>query len=166
MSLDARLLVPLDALPGLDVVGLNVRVQLPEDDAWHPAVRFTSTIYGDRRLPVWVVTIDGDRQTLLVAEPTIQRVRLSFEDPSTRDRAARWLAARKGYRLGSTAPFWGRALMYPFSGQWLLGFPSYLQTLPDGHSLDPGDLTTLEDGSLLVDALALALLCQHVGGTR
>lgn len=162
MSTDPRLLVPLLALPRFDASGLPLTRAALDRTETCIYDEGSDTLEGGLRGKVFMIGVDRPSARWYDRDDYA----LSFEDPSTRDRAARWLATRKGYRVGSTAPFWGRALMYPFSGQWILGFPSYLQTLPEGHGLDPGDLTTLEDGSLLVDALALALLCQHVGGTR
>lgn len=163
----------LSELPGFDVVGLIVRVQLPDDDAWHQGVRFTREDYGTRRLPVWVIETDRDLQTLLVAENAIRAVAIDFSDAATRDRATRWLSRQEGYPVHrtwtSTAPFWGRSNITPERACWLLGDrllgyshgPEYEE--PYLGALDPADKTRLDDESLLVDALALQAVCETVG---
>lgn len=159
MTLDPRLLVQLDKVPGFDPVELRVR--LASFPHYHPRV----------------VAYHRDRHVVDLAEPEGYfadcRVLLDMADTETRRRACLRLAALVDLPVGEDAPNWR---WHPVLGCWLLGHgtPATCRAfhhdgrnieheIPTLAGLDPGDDTLLPDASILVDALALALTLVHLG---
>lgn len=172
------LTLPVAALPGFDPLGLMLWWQCPgEGSDW-------------KYLCANSATLDGGTVPILVSGPEVRwprrsEVRLDFGDAMTRDKVARWCAARVGVVVDSTAP----TLRRP-PGPWAIdnGRPhadwslvpstdvhlfvrkeptpgpgiTYVPALAD---LDATDMTLLGDGSRFIDALALKLTAQHLGAT-
>lgn len=137
---DARLLIPLAELPGLDPVGLFLRD-------------------GDR---VGLCFCDD------VTAPGRNDVTLDLADAATRDRCLRWLAGRVGLDTRGRCPWWwatttvGWGLGYGARGRWeAFGAAGAWNEVPALADLDPTDDTRIRDGSRLVDALALAAVLRR-----
>ena len=161
MSADLR--VALSDLPGFDPVGL--RVLDPNGELGSYVATYADEVH---------VMLDGRANATggLVLDEDVD---LDLSDAATRDRLARWLAARVGLEVGCTAPrwFWHVAMRC-----WVLGhgrLESSRSFSFDGrvtdHEVPPlsdldgaDDDTRLPDGSRLVDAVALARVAVHVGG--
>lgn len=153
------LLLRADALPGL-VYGWNgpaiVSDEFGETRAWYQSgVAWTE---GGEWLEPFAIYLD-----------------LSL--PECRDRVARVLARVVGLECGSTAPIWWGE---PPDPEWALSNDSSRYFIPDERwgrlyhhdrvtlvpslaDIDPSDGARLPDGSRRVDALALKLVCEHVG---
>jgi len=127
-----------------------------------------------------VIVKVGTRQCVVANPDGMQwdaptpHLRLDLSDPTGRAHAAWWLAGR----------------LYPDDGPYLcatvlpgrtigpLGFGLSTTSVQEGErwrtgphfectdDLDPNDPRLLPDGSRLVDALALRLVCEHVAGGR
>ncbi len=167
---DARLLIPLAELPGLDPVGLVVH----------------SRSYGELMCLGWCYDApDRNIRVVRNAGPWPRgwglvsawhgEYALDLSDAATRDRCLRWLAGRVELPKGCGAPTWkwhsalrcwllsdGDGHCHTFARDWLY-VEHHVPTLAD---LDPTDDTRLSDGSRLVDALALAAVLRHVGGAE
>lgn len=109
---------------------------------------------------------------------------VSTSDARTRDALARWVAGRVGLSPSATAPSWhpdnyeapswrlsawyteAAWFRAPYSANFR-GMPILGEYIvPALAALDARDARRLPDGSRLVDALALAAVAVHVGGTR
>lgn len=145
-------MVQVAALEGFDPVGLRVThsggANLPPYDG---------ICYFDETGP------DGHRWLRLAVNEYRGHVvfhadsaSVSTGDELTRDRLLRWLGKRRGIPVVSSAPYWGRSMVAPTTSRWMLGAPAAYPVQVDG--VDGADDTRLPDGSLLVDALALAIV--------
>ena len=169
--IDARLLLPLTALPDFEPQGLWAYV------AGVP-VGITAYDEGD--------FAPGDHGQVSVFDLATYRatwhrrdlVSVSLGDADTRDRAARWLAARLAIGGSDmklcTAPIWTRSShgSFELSHPHLTYVrpiephsPAYGPIVPALADLSTEDNGSLPDGSLLIEALALAIVCCHAGGT-
>ena len=172
----SNLLVSLASLPGFDAGGLIVHDDVL--DAW----RMTLNSEG-HSLVIW----NRNRRTL--DRVMRERVSLSLAVAATRDRLARYVAARVGLEVRSTAPTWeyvdfndawhlgGSRVLFRVSrwaevrdqlgdnlGSLPAGLAKRCREVPTLAALDPADDTRLPDGSRRVDALALGIVAVHVGG--
>jgi len=172
---DPRLLLPLTALPDFEPQGLWAYVDsLPVGIAVYDEGDFAPGDHGQ----VSIFSLASYKATWTRRD----LVSVSFGDADTRDRAARWLAARLAIGGSDmsvcTAPRWVRRAAH---GSFELYHPhwdddivyvrpiepysrSYGPIVPALADLpsDPG--AAMPDGSPLVEALALALVCRHAGG--
>jgi hypothetical protein len=184
-----RLRVPLAALPGLDVRGLLLwptreelhrrdlamfrtfsdgsaaGAQLPTGIEWIGVTRDTS----DHALAGYVVThTDFASRHGIVANFRGGPVDVDLADAATRDRVARWLAARVGLNTSGRCPWWftlapvasrpGWGLAYGPHGSYETFGPGRETEVPALVGLNGADDRRLPDGSRYVDALALALV--------
>jgi hypothetical protein len=152
-----RLRFGLAALDGFDPVGLT----LGRGGEWAACVA-----YGHSDGTVLLVRGAGTRHVVTEWWP-LAGFEVDLADAATRDRVARWLAARVGLEVGSTAPGWETGDIEPV--EWVLvgtriGDHFTPDSVPALAAVDPDDRRRLADGSLYRDALALALVAVHVGG--
>lgn len=149
--------VPLAALPGIDPTWLV----LHHHTGWSGVVV--------RRSPRGsLVCYAGGTSQLEPADAL-----LDLADASTRDRVARWCAARAELEVGPTAPGWRGQDNPPGHPGWVLHsygsgsfFSSWTSTgahVPTLADLAPADSSALPDGSRSVDAIALGRVAVHLG---
>ena len=167
---DPRFIVPVEGMPGFNALGLIVA-------AWTGYNRADPTT-AERAL--FVGRSERFEQPLVLTRGRIElreRVALDFADTATRDRAARWLGARRSLVASSTAGRWecwvhrgrlwalavetGKAT---YRGVTMASFDT--SNVPELAALDPHDEAKLPDGSRVVDALALATVCRSLGVTH
>ena len=147
------LLLRLDELPGFDPVGLHV--------------------CGGRSLQPWgLVVFSGPGGCMLSGgqdEVPATSLRVSLADPATRDRVARWLAARVGLEVGATATRWGRSRGRAWSlvavkGRiWRWWEHQTAWTLRGDRHYGCPALASIDLADPQADWLALAAVARHVG---
>lgn len=169
MTTHPDLLISPSALAGLSPVGLrvwNVRDELEG--------HVVPGVYQHR---VYAPTEgDGDLHPL-ADDPWM----LDLADAETRDRVARWVAVRVGLQLSSVAPSWqygGRLWQIDVprrgwastlvSAWWFAPYESphwreEVTVVPALAEINSERMSELEDGSLLIDALGLAVVARHLG---
>lgn len=174
-----RTFVRLDELPGFVATGLVVRVSGPDPQVAQgepPPKRWTPDIWWDA-----IVLPDGRRYAYGIGLPVEGVAYLDFSDAATRDRAVRWLGSRTlgEDKPSTTAPRWGVISNDRFSAVTLVCLRRGRRTfcsknlyvlegidtevIPALADVDLYSLDELPDGSFLADALALVVVCRHVG---
>lgn len=153
--------VPLSALPGFDPVGLRCSTASSGDGHWLCVADGWLTDANPRV---------SRNETTRVYDGPMSGVVLDLSDSATRDRVARWVAARVGLEVGCTAPGWGwvdndptNAMRDVLARGWVLGSAFFVWGGCGTSDLDPTDDTCLPDGSRVVDAVALARVAVYLG---
>lgn len=169
---DDALRIAFAELPGFGDVATGLPVRI----AWagtHLRGLYLGATPGSHVGPYAVLVDDG-----YVGIAGWDGLSVNLADAATRDRVARWCAARLGWPAQTSAPTWMRTLDLDDSAGWcLVGADDRAEVflacgdvrlpneraLPGLAALDRDDARTLPDGTRWVDAAALAVAARHLG---